>query len=67
MHLKMEKYVNLPIILVTSEAAKYNVLETIKAGVSDYIRKPISGVTVLRKYKSISSRREKCRSSIFSR
>ncbi len=48
---KIEKYRNLPIIMVTSEAAKYNVLEAVKAGVSDYIIKPISGITVMQKLK----------------
>ncbi len=48
---KIEKYQSLPIIMITSEAAKYNVLEAVKAGVSDYIIKPVSGVTVLQKLK----------------
>lgn len=37
-----EKYKNLPIIMVTSEAAKYNVIEALKAGATDYITKPIN-------------------------
>ncbi len=49
---KIEKYKNLPIIMVTSEAAKYNVLEAVKAGVSDYIIKPVSGITVSQKLKN---------------
>ncbi len=49
---KMEKYRKLPIIMITSEAAKYNVMEAVKAGVSDYIIKPVSGVTVLQKLKA---------------
>jgi two-component system chemotaxis response regulator CheY len=44
-----EKYKNLPIIMVTAEAAKYNVMEAIKAGVTDYITKPITAVTILKK------------------
>ncbi len=44
-----EKYKDLPIIMVTAEAAKYNVVEAIKAGVTDYITKPITGVTILKK------------------
>ncbi|MDR2479438.1 MAG: response regulator [Treponema sp.] len=34
------EYANLPIIMVTSEAAKYNVIEALKAGATDYIIKP---------------------------
>ncbi|MCL2069962.1 MAG: response regulator [Treponema sp.] len=37
------KYANLPIIMVTSESAKYNVIEALKLGASDYIIKPING------------------------
>ncbi len=42
----MEKYKEIPIVMITSEAAKYNVMEALKAGVSDYIVKPISGSTL---------------------
>ena len=41
---KIDKYKTLPIIMVTSEAAKYNVMEAIKAGVTDYLIKPVSAV-----------------------
>lgn len=41
----------IPIIMVTSEAAKYNVVEAIKAGVTDYIVKPIKGEVVKKKIK----------------
>jgi two-component system, chemotaxis family, chemotaxis protein CheY len=44
-----ERYKNLPIFMVTAEAAKYNVMEAIKAGVTDYITKPITGLTLLKK------------------
>ncbi|MBN2532420.1 MAG: response regulator [Spirochaetales bacterium] len=37
----MEQYSSTPIIMITSEAAKYNVMEAIEAGVTDYIVKPI--------------------------
>jgi two-component system chemotaxis response regulator CheY len=37
----MEKYKSLPIIMVTSEAAKFNVIEALKNGATDYITKPI--------------------------
>ena len=36
------EYAELPIIMVTSEAAKYNVIEALKAGATDYIIKPVS-------------------------
>lgn len=37
----MEQYNNLPIIMVTSEASKVNVIEALKNGATDYITKPI--------------------------
>jgi len=36
------KFQSLPIIMVTSEAAKYNVIEAVKAGVDDYMVKPVT-------------------------
>lgn len=39
---KMDQYKTLPIIMVTSEAAKYNVIEAVKAGVNDYLVKPVT-------------------------
>jgi two-component system chemotaxis response regulator CheY len=38
----MAAYKTLPIIRVTSEAAKYNVIEALKNGATDYIVKPIN-------------------------
>ena len=38
----MDQYKNLPIVMVTSESAKYNVIEALKAGATDYIVKPIN-------------------------
>jgi two-component system chemotaxis response regulator CheY len=38
----MEKYKNLPIIMVTSEATKFNVIEAMKNGATDYVTKPIN-------------------------
>jgi two-component system chemotaxis response regulator CheY len=35
------QYETLPIIMITSESAKYNVIEAVKAGVSDYMVKPV--------------------------
>lgn len=49
----MDRYQDTPIIMITSEAAKYNVMEAIQAGVTNYIVKPIRGDTLwekLRKY-----------------
>ena len=39
----IDKFKKLPIIMVTSEAAKYNVIEALKMGATDYIIKPING------------------------
>jgi two-component system chemotaxis response regulator CheY len=36
------EYTQMPIIMVTSEAAKYNVIEALKAGATDYIIKPVN-------------------------
>ena len=52
----LDKYKDLPVIMVTSEAAKYNVLEAIKAGVTDYIVKPVSAVKLLSKIDSFLNR-----------
>jgi two-component system chemotaxis response regulator CheY len=47
----MEKYKDTPIIMITSEAAKYNVVEAINAGVTNYIIKPVRGNTLWEKIK----------------
>ena len=39
----MDKYRKTPIVMITSEAAKYHVLEAVEAGVTDYVVKPIDG------------------------
>ncbi len=39
----MGSYSETPIIMITSEAAKYNVIEAITAGVTNYVVKPIRG------------------------
>lgn len=39
----MPQYAKTPIIMITSEAAKYNVVEAIGAGVTNYVVKPIKG------------------------
>ncbi|MCL1927238.1 MAG: response regulator [Treponema sp.] len=38
----MDQYKTLPIIMVTSESAKYNVIEALKYGATDYIIKPVN-------------------------
>ena len=45
----MDKYRALPILMVTAEAAKYNVLEAVKEGVTDYIVKPVTAAMILKK------------------
>jgi len=47
-----EKYKTTPIIMVTSEAAKYNVIQAISAGVTDYVVKPIQGSVLWNKISS---------------
>jgi two-component system chemotaxis response regulator CheY len=37
-----DEYKTLPVIMVTSEAARYNVIEALKCGATDYIIKPIN-------------------------
>ena len=49
----IEKFKNLPIIMVTSEASKLNVIEALKAGVTGYITKPINDKVFIEKISSI--------------
>jgi two-component system chemotaxis response regulator CheY len=39
---RMPEYENLPVIMVTSEAARYSVVEALQEGATDYIIKPIN-------------------------
>lgn len=48
----LEKFQNLPIIMVTSEAAKYNIIEAVKAGVTDYLVKPVNEKSLQEKIRS---------------
>jgi two-component system chemotaxis response regulator CheY len=50
----MEKYKKLPIIMVTSESAKYNVIEALKNGATDYIVKPVNEKMFIEKLSKIS-------------
>ncbi|MDR1802700.1 MAG: response regulator [Treponema sp.] len=38
----IDEYKEIPVIMITSEASKLNVVEAIKAGVSAYITKPVN-------------------------
>lgn len=49
----MDKYLSLPIIMITSEAAKYNVIEAVKAGVNDYLIKPIGDSDLIKKIEQV--------------
>ena len=49
----LEKFQNLPIIMVTSEAAKYNIIEAVKAGVTDYLVKPVNEKSLQEKIRSV--------------
>ncbi len=51
----MEEYKKLPIIMITSEAAKYNVIEAVKAGVNDYLIKPIQDKDLTKKIEQVLS------------
>jgi len=39
----------MPIIMITSESARYNVIEAVKAGVNDYVVKPVSAPALIAK------------------
>jgi two-component system chemotaxis response regulator CheY len=49
----IEHYKELPIVMVTSESAKFNVIEAAKSGATDYILKPIDGTVFREKMKEI--------------
>ena len=50
----IEKYRNIPIVMVTSEASKLNVIEAVKAGVTAYITKPINSNVFMEKLSQIA-------------
>jgi two-component system chemotaxis response regulator CheY len=50
----MEPYKTLPIIMVTSESAKYNVIEALKNGATDYIIKPVNERAFIEKLSKIT-------------
>lgn len=47
----MDQYRDTPLVMITSEAARYNVLEAVEAGVSNYIVKPIKADVLWSKLK----------------
>ena len=49
----ISRYAKLPIIMVTSESAKYNVVEALQSGATDYIVKPLNGKVLLEKMSEI--------------
>ena len=49
-----EKYLDIPIFMVTSEASKLNIVEAIKAGVTAYITKPIDNKNFMEKLSTIA-------------
>jgi two-component system chemotaxis response regulator CheY len=49
---------DLPIIMITAEAAKYNYIEAIKEGVNDYIIKPVDEEILLKKINKQLAKRE---------
>ena len=50
----VEKYKSLPIIMVTSESAKFNVIQAHKLGVTDYIIKPFNEKIFMEKLSGIT-------------
>jgi two-component system chemotaxis response regulator CheY len=50
----MDVYKDLPIIMVTSESAKYNVIEALKNGATDYIIKPVNEKIFVEKLSKIT-------------
>ncbi|GHV41672.1 response regulator [Spirochaetia bacterium] len=52
----MEQYKKLPVIMVTSESAKLNVIEAFKNGVTAYLVKPIDGKAFREKISNIVNR-----------
>ncbi|MEZ4744213.1 MAG: chemotaxis response regulator CheY [Bdellovibrionota bacterium] len=47
------KFKHLPFLMVTAEAEKDNIIEAVKAGVSNYVVKPFTGETLNEKLKKI--------------
>jgi two-component system chemotaxis response regulator CheY len=52
-----DKYKDLPIVMVTSEAARYSVIEALKNGATDYIIKPVNEKIFIEKLSQFALRR----------
>ena len=50
----MPSYKDLPIIMVTSESARYNVVEALQAGATDYIVKPVHEKVFMQKLSEVA-------------
>ena len=50
-----ERFKSLPFLMVTAEAEKENIIEAVKAGVTNYIVKPFTGVTLKEKLDKIDA------------
>ena len=52
------KYVETPFLMLTAEAYKENVVEALKAGVSEYVAKPFTAATLSEKVELVLRRRQ---------
>ena len=50
-----DRFKHLPFLMVTAEAEKENIIEAVKAGVTNYIVKPFTGVTLKEKLDKIDA------------
>ncbi len=50
----IKKYEELPIVMVTSEAARFNVIEALKSGVTAYLIKPVSEDKFVKTLKTVT-------------
>lgn len=50
------RYKDLPVIMVTSESSRLNIIEALKSGATDYILKPLTTKTLKEKLVSIFGR-----------
>jgi len=53
-----KRYKDLPVIMITSESARYNVIEAVKAGVNDYVVKPVSPSSLITKIERLNLKKE---------
>lgn len=59
---KEPKFTTIPFIMVTAEAQKDNIMEAIKAGVSQYIVKPFTAADLFKKIQMVMERYQRRRS-----